>query len=43
MKITVMGALVVIGGVLLLALVLYAVAQNSNQANENNDQPTNPN
>ena len=42
MKITVVGALVVIGGVLLLALVLYAVGQNSNQAGKGNDQSTNP-
>jgi len=42
MKITVMGALVVIGGVLLLALALYAVGQDSSQAGKNNDQSTDP-
>jgi len=40
MKITVMGVLVVIGGVLLLALVVHLLlAQGSNVDGKGNDQP----
>jgi hypothetical protein len=39
MKITVMGALVVIGGVLLLALVVRILEQGSNENGNGDDQP----
>jgi hypothetical protein len=38
-KITVMGVLVVIGGVLLLALVVHILEQGSNEDGTGNDQP----
>jgi hypothetical protein len=39
MKITVMGVLVVIGGVLLVALVVYILEQGSNEDVKGNDRP----
>jgi len=39
MRITVMGALIVIGGALLLAYVLNAIQQGSNEPGKNNEQP----
>lgn len=39
MKITVMGVVVVIGGVLLLALVVHLLEQGSNVDGKGNDQP----
>ena len=41
-KITVMGVLVVIAGVLLLGLIVYAVGQGKNETGQNNEQPINP-
>jgi hypothetical protein len=43
MKITVMGVLVVIAGVLLLGLIVYAVRQGKDETGQNNnEQPINP-
>ncbi|MGO9086774.1 MAG: hypothetical protein ACLQBK_16230 [Candidatus Sulfotelmatobacter sp.] len=43
MRITVMGALVVIAGVLLLGLILFAVGQGTNKTGKNIDErPINP-
>jgi len=39
MKITVMGVLVVIGGVLLLALIMHTLAQGSNENGKGDDRP----
>lgn len=39
MRITVMGVLIVIGGVLLLAFVLHVIGQDSEEPGENDDQP----
>ena len=39
MKITVMGVLVVIGGVLLLALVVHILGLGSNEDGKGDDQP----
>jgi hypothetical protein len=39
MRITVMGVLIVIGGVLLLALVVHILEQGSNNDGKGNDQP----
>jgi hypothetical protein len=39
MRITVMGVLMVIAGVLLLSIVLTAVQRGSNETGKNNDQP----
>lgn len=39
MKITVMGALIVIGSVLLVALIVHILEQESNETGKGNDQP----
>jgi len=39
MKITVIGVLLVIGGVLLLALVVHILEQGPNEGGKGNDQP----
>jgi len=39
MKITVMGVLVVIGGVLLLALIVHILEEGPNEDGKSNDQP----
>ncbi len=39
MKITVVGVLVVMGGVLLLALVVHILEQGSNEDGKGDDQP----
>jgi hypothetical protein len=40
MRITVIGVLVVIGGVLLLALLVHILKQGSNEGGKGEDQPT---
>jgi hypothetical protein len=42
MKITVMGVLVVIAGVLLLGLIVYVVGQSKGETGQNNEQPIKP-
>ena len=42
MKITVMGLLIVIGGILLLALVVYGVKSNLDQTGKDDEQPNLP-
>lgn len=42
MKITVMGLLVVIAGVLLLGLIVFAVGQGTNETGKVDEQPINP-
>jgi hypothetical protein len=42
MRITVMGALILIGGVLLLALVVHILEPGSNNDGKGNDEPTSP-
>jgi hypothetical protein len=43
MKITVMGALIVIAGVLLLGLIVFSVGQGTEETGKKNDeQPNNP-
>jgi hypothetical protein len=42
MKITVMGVLMVIAGVLLLGLIVYTVGQGRGETGQNNEQPINP-
>ena len=42
MKITVMGVLVIIAGVLLLSLVVYGATQRKNETGQNNEQPISP-
>ena len=42
MKVTVMGILMVITGVLLLGLIVYAVGRRTDETGQNNEQPINP-
>jgi hypothetical protein len=42
MRITVMGVLVVVGGILLFALVISALNNGQNQAGNVDEQPNNP-
>jgi len=42
MKIAVIRVLVVIGGVLLLGLILFAAGQGNNQTGKTDEQPINP-
>jgi hypothetical protein len=42
MKITVMGVLMVIGGIVLIGLLVFAAGQSTNETGNKTDEPINP-